>query len=674
MSDVVSLTDQNELALTNSYKHAKWAFDHFNPVQSRVLEICHEDVNIIVAAKTSAGKTVIAEMFIAQEIKERGGKGLFLAPLRALAQEKIDQWCDPDYHFSNLNISICTGDYRITPQRQKELEDSNIIIMTSEMLNHRARNMNSEKSKYLEDIGTLVVDESHLLTVPGRGEHLEVGLMKFCKINPKCRIVFLSATMPNVAQIAEWMAGSLNKKKTYVLDSSYRPVPLGIHYENYDDDASYYDAIERNKVDKAMDIILDYPEDKFLVFSHTKRTGELMTKTLKSNNIGAEFHNADLKKDERVLLEKRFKAAGDLRVVVATPTLAWGVNMPARRVIILGIHRGNELVESYNITQMVGRSGRLGIDPMGDAYILLPNSEARVQMDRLKMPQKIVSKLIENPKNLAFHLVSEIYQGEISNFDDIKKWYERSLAHHQSKHLGDTMLKVLFDDLKKYEIVYENDGVLEVSSVGKVSSIFYCCPFDIASLRRNMYFLFKNGAESNDLKIAVALANTDGNRMLISNTAEKSEIKPFDIKLQRELGQEYKFLTEGSKKAALAYYNLLNGTNSMALAGFQRGIQSDFERLEQVLCALDSMSGKWNKSNFFRELGKRIKHGVPSHLVQLCQIPNIGKMRAKKLWDLGYKNVKDVANEDVTKLRKVLNMKEDLVKQVVSDALGLVSP
>jgi len=112
----------------------------------------------------------------------------------------------------------------------------------------------------------------------------------------------------------------------------------------------------------------------------------------------------------------------------------------------------------------------------------------------------------------------------------------------------------------------------------------------------------------------------------------------------------------------------------MALAGFQRGIQSDFERLEQVLCALDSMSGKWNKSNFFRELGKRIKHGVPSHLVQLCQIPNIGKIRAKKLWDLGYKNVKDVANEDVAKLRKVLNMKEDLVKQVVSDALGLVSP
>lgn len=673
MSNVINLTDQNDLAPTSYYKHAKWSFEKFNPVQSRILEVCHEDANIIVAAKTSAGKTVIAEMFIAQEIKERGGKGMFLAPLRALAQEKIDQWCDPDYHFSGQNISICTGDYRITPQRQKELEQSNIIIMTSEMLNHRARNIKSEKSKYLEDIGTLVVDESHLLTVPGRGEHLEVGLMKFSKINPSCRIVLLSATMPNVGQIAEWMAGSLNQKKTYVLDSSYRPVPLGIHYENYDDDAGYYDAVERNKIDKAMDIILDYPDDKFLVFSHTKRTGELMTKTLKANGITAEFHNADLKKDERVSLERRFKAAGDLRVVVATPTLAWGVNMPARRVIILGIHRGNELVEPYNITQMVGRSGRLGIDPMGDAYILLPNSQARTQMDRLKTPQRIVSKLIEDPKNLAFHLVSEIYQGEISNYDDIKKWYERSLAHNQSKHLGDTMLKVIFDDLKKYEIVYENDGVLEVSSVGKVSSIFYCCPFDIASLRRNMYFLFKSGDESNELKVAVALANTYGNRTLIANTAEKSEIAPFDIKLRRELGSEYKFLNEGCKKAILAYYNLLNGVGSMALAGFQRGIQSDFERLEQVLCALDTMSGKWGKEKFFHDLGSRIKHGVPSHLVQLCQIPNIGKVRAKKLWDLGYKNVGDVAKEDVAKLKKLLNMKEDIVKQVVTDASRLAS-
>ena len=85
------------------------------------------------------------------------------------------------------------------------------------------------------------------------------------------------------------------------------------------------------------------------------------------------------------------------------------------------------------------------------------------------------------------------------------------------------------------------------------------------------------------------------------------------------------------------------------------------------------MSGKWGKEKFFHDLGSRIKHGVPSHLVQLCQIPNIGKVRAKKLWDLGYKNVGDVAKEDVAKLKKLLNMKEDIVKQVVTDASRLAS-
>ena len=673
MPPIIEILDQNDLVNTNKYPLASWEFENFNPVQSRIFEIYDKDINVLIAAKTSAGKTVVAEMFLAHEIKKRGGKGMFLAPLRALAQEKIDQWTDPNYHFQDINISICTGDYRITPARQKELNESNLIIMTSEMLNHRARNINSEKSDYLKDIGTLVIDECHLLTVPGRGEHLEVGLMKFTEINPNCRIILLSATMPNVNQIAEWLSYSLNKKETYVLNSEYRPVPLGLHYENYDDEGYSYDYVEKNKIEKAMDIVNDYPEDKFLIFAHRKRTGEQMKNVLKSNKISVEFHNADLNKESRIDLEKRFKNGNDLRVIVATPTLAWGCNLPARRVIILGVHRGKDEVETYNVTQMIGRSGRLGIDPRGDAYVLLPNSEAKKHRDRLGIPQKITSKLIENPRNLAFHLVSEIHHEYIKNIEEIKIWYERSLAYFQNRNLNSTYLNELLEELIKKEIIYEEDGKFVASSIGKISSIFYFSPFDVADLRKNFYYLFQKKNQENDIHLACALSKIDSNRINIVNSSEKKEMQIFDRKLQKELKDNYKYLTEGMKKSVYCYHNLLNGYNSTALAGYQRGLQLNFERIGQILSVIDSMSGKWNQESFFKDLQKRIAYGVPAHLVELCQLPNIGKVRAKKLFDMGFKNIESIVEMDDKKLKGILNMKEEYITEIKKQAMKLSS-
>jgi replicative superfamily II helicase len=153
-------------------------------------------------------------MFLSHEIRVRGGKGMYLAPLKALAQEKIDDWTpdkdveDLKHHFNDLKISICTGDYRLTHARKQELEESNLVLMTSEMLNSRCRNFKSEQNNCLCDIGTIVVDEAHLLTVPNRGDKLEVGLMKLSQIAPNCRMVLLSATMPNVDQISEWVSYS----------------------------------------------------------------------------------------------------------------------------------------------------------------------------------------------------------------------------------------------------------------------------------------------------------------------------------------------------------------------------------------------------------------------------------------------------------------------------------
>ncbi len=372
MPQVIRFNDADKLVPTEKFPYAKFPFEHFNPVQSALFSHYDQDTNFCVAASTASGKTVCCEMLLSQEIRNKHGKGIYVSPLKALAQEKIDDWLDDLHHFSDLNISICTGDYVLTQARQKELAKADLIIMTSEMLSSRIRNYKSEKSDFLKQVCHITVDESHLLTVPGRGDHLEVALMKVTELNPNVNISFLSATMPNVQEICGWLS-RLNNKDTYLIESTYRPTKLNIHYEKYFDGSRNYDDTEGEKVATAMQIVNYYKNDRFLIFVHTKRTGELVRLALKNYGINAEFHNANLTKEKRNQIESSFKksiADGGARVIIATSTLSWGVNLSARRVIVLGVHSGMREIEDFNISQMIGRSGRPQYDPAGDAYVL----------------------------------------------------------------------------------------------------------------------------------------------------------------------------------------------------------------------------------------------------------------------------------------------------------------
>jgi replicative superfamily II helicase len=614
--------------------------------------------------------TICAEMFMANEVRERGGKAMYLAPLRALAKEKIDDWGDDKHHFKDMRISICTGDYRLTSDRKKELANSNIILMTSEMLNSRCRNFNSEHNDWLKQVKTIVVDESHLLTVPGRGDHLEVGLMNFLELSPDARVIFLSATMPNVGEIADWVSYVLVKKETYLLESKYRPCPLGIHYESYLD-KGVYDEQQDNIVDKALELVENYPDDKFLLFAHTKKTGEKLKVAMKKAGYETEFHNADLDKDKRHILEKRFRT-GEIQYVIATSTLAWGLNLPARRVVILGVHRGIQEVDTYDIWQMAGRAGRPGYDPRGDVYILLPDSKEEKHRNRLKEHQKIESRLLDhvssNYKILAFHLVSEIHHGRIKNKEDVHKWYERTLARFQEKDLHNKIVDSTIDSLLKCAAIKEEDGIYKVTAVGMVASMFYYSPYDVADLRRNFFNMFKEGKEHDDLWVSISLANVDSLRMGIVSRAEKDEIGAFQGRVWREFGKNA-FL-EPVIKAAYAYHALIGGDSAGVLDPFSKTLQWDYPRLSEVLCAIDNMGTKWNKLPYFKELSSRISYGVPSYLIPFVKLPEIGKVRAERLWNAGFRTLTDIG-EDSAKVMATLNMKADRIKIICESARNL---
>lgn len=673
MNQIIKISDKNELVPTNKFpNYAKFPFENFNPVQSSVFDFYDQDVNAVIASSTSSGKTVCAEMFLSHEVRVRGGKGLFLAPMKALAKEKIDDWTEAGHHFNDLKIAICTGDYRLTAERKKELDEADLIIMTNEMLSARIRNYKSEVNTFLDKIGTLVSDEYHLLGT-SRGDHAEIGLMNFAKLNPNCRIVGLSATLPNVDEISSWMHYALNRKKTYCLVSKYRPCPLGVHYELYED-VGKYEQQEMQKISSAIKVIQDYPDDIFLVFAHTKNTGKLLEKELKKLKYKVEFHNADLNKEERHDLENRFRDR-KLDVLIATSTLAWGCNLPARRVIILGIHRGLAEVDNFDITQEVGRAGRPKYDKRGDAVILVPESESERHIKRLSTPQRIESKLLEyigdekNPqyKTLAFHLTAAIHGGEVQTRDDIHQWYQLTLANFQSNKLEEDIIDATLDSLVKCGAIRLYDGKYEVTVIGKISSLFYYSPFDTADLKKNFSALFDGNYQDNDLMLSFCLGNVDTNRLNFVSKAEKAEMGHFSKRIRDIFGN----VMESAIKGAYCYHLLLNGFDLGIFANMARNLQFDFDRTRMVLEALDGMTGKWKRKDWFKTLGMRIQYGVQSHLIDLCRIEGVGKVRAERLYAAGLTSYSQIANNP-DHVSKVLNMKD--VKTICDHAriLGMV--
>ena len=678
MPEVIRLEDTSDLIPTSKYKYGSWDFDTFNPVQSRLMETYDSDANIAIAAATSAGKTVCAEMYMAHEVRKRKGKAIYVGPLKALASEKEQDWTDKSHHFNDLDISIVTGDYRFTGQRIKELDDTDVIVMTPEMLASRCRNSSSDKSRFLYDVGTVVFDESHLLTVPSRGDHIEVALMKLVEINPNIRIVLLSATMPNVHEICGWTC-KLTGRDTHFLESDYRPCPLNIHYETYYDGDRYYDQKEEEKVSTAINIVEYYTKDKFLVFVHTKRTGHLMVKMLANYGVKAEFHNADLNKDKRQKLEKKFKDDKDFRVIVATSTLAWGLNLPARRVIVTGLHRGLTQVENYDIQQMVGRAGRPRFDPVGDAYILVPESEKNEQIAKLRVKSPIKSTLLDwvgkpnsfvedrHYKTLAFHVVSEVHRGYIKTKEQFHVWYRKSLAHYQDHEFDDSVVDRVLKMLEQYRAIKIEDGEYKCTALGTIASMFYYSPFDVSDLKRNFHKLFESGRQGDDFAVAMAMGNVDSFRWNIANKGEKLEMDRFRAKIEQMYGKEA--FTLGAIKMGFAHLLMLQGKfNIPAFAAIQGGLKVDLERTMQVINAIDGMASGWKKKEWFKVLKMRLQYGVPEDMVSLCQIPNVGHVRANRLKKKGIHKLEDFLAYSEGDLMKFMKCSKKLAEEALEGA------
>ncbi len=354
--DISGVTPRN-------FSYIRFPYKEFNPLQKMVIPHIDNDVNIVVCSATSSGKTSIAEMIFGRTLHEGNGC-IYLSPLRALSQEKFTRWRHESHPFSEYRTVLQTGDVANDSEAKGLLACADIIIQTSEMLHHKSIHI-GDTTKYLLDIGALVVDEAHLLDEESRGSELEAGLEKFTRINPHARLVFLSATMQNYQQLADWLT-ILNGKQTIVIESKYRPCELKVHYEPITHMKGNSARTELEYIETAVNITQQFPDDKFICFVHSKKTGYKLVEALEPYEGVVPFHSRDLARKDRIKAETDFMLKqGGLRVIVATSTLAMGLDMPARRVIIVGTRRANELVKASEINQECVHPSSLILTPKG---------------------------------------------------------------------------------------------------------------------------------------------------------------------------------------------------------------------------------------------------------------------------------------------------------------------
>jgi len=281
-------------------------------MQERCVPFFCEDKNLVVSATVAAGKTAIAEAIISYELSRfDDSKAIYVSPLKALSLEKYEEWSKHET-ISEYKIALMDSDHHL---EQADFESTRLIIATVESMNICCR----RRDKWLKNVRVLVFDEAHLFDHEKRGACSEALMMDLSQINSECRLICLSGTLSNASQMAGWL-NTLNGKSTNFIVSSWRPTKL-------------YKKIEvLNELKEQMNFvknkIKENPYEKFLIFVHSKRIGEILVDHLRKNGIRCGFFSSNLNKNQKDELLSRFREKyGTLQILVATSSLSMGVSL-----------------------------------------------------------------------------------------------------------------------------------------------------------------------------------------------------------------------------------------------------------------------------------------------------------------------------------------------------------
>lgn len=395
---------------------------------------------------------------------------------------------------------------------------------------------------------------------------------------------------------------------------------------------------------------------------------------------GVAFHHSGLVAKQREIIEENFRK-GLIKVISSTPTLAAGINLPAYKVIIKDYKRysprGMANIPILEYHQMTGRAGRPGMEKVGKAILCVSDENEEQQLVKNYIygyPEEIVSKLAVEPI-LKMYQLSLISMGLISTKKEIERFFLNSFYAYQYKDreaFKANLYKAL-DSLKYYNFVMEDDEIYSATPVGRKINELYLNP-DTGHLFLSYFgdLSRKTGGSSPEIFSLVSfLCSTLEMRPLfkvykreydeIYQIAEKyidDVLPPFDpyeteisdfLNVVKTTQVLMEWINETTEERIHEKYNVTPGELSYKINVVDWLLYS----LEELAHMKKSLYFK----NYLNKLRKRFKYGVREELISLVSVRNIGRVKARKLYENNIRSERDIEKSKVEVLSRLVGEK-----------------
>uniref|UniRef100_A0A3B3DTQ4 Activating signal cointegrator 1 complex subunit 3 n=1 Tax=Oryzias melastigma TaxID=30732 RepID=A0A3B3DTQ4_ORYME len=524
-TELLDLQPLPVIALGNPEYESLYKFTHFNPIQTQIFHtLYHTDTNVLLGAPTGSGKTIAAEMAMFRVFnKYPSSKVVYIAPLKALVRERMEDWKIRIEEKLGKKVVELTGD--VTPD-MRAIAQADLIVTTPEKWDGVSRSW--QNRSYVQRVAILIIDEIHLLG-EDRGPVLEVIVSRTNFISShtskSVRVVGLSTALANARDLADWLG--IKQVGLFNFRPSVRPVPLEVHIHGFPGqhycprmasmNKPTFQAIRSHSPAKpvlifvssrrqtrltALDLIAYLAtEDNPKQWLHQdEREIEDIIATVRDSNLkltlafGIGLHHAGLHERDRKTVEELFVNC-KIQVLVATSTLAWGVNFPAHLVVVKGTEYYDGKSRRYvdypitDVLQMMGRAGRPQFDEQGKAVIFVHDIKKDFYKKFLYEPFPVESSLLSV---LSDHLNAEIAAGTISSKQDAMDYitwtyfFRRLVMNPSYYSLADTshesinkyLSNLVEQSLRDLEIshciqIKEDERTVEPLTYGRIASYYY---------------------------------------------------------------------------------------------------------------------------------------------------------------------------------------------------------
>lgn len=649
-----------------------------NPVQKEVVNKgLFGKVNMLVSAPTASGKTLVAEMALVKTARD-GKIGVYLTPLRALASEKYDEF--KVLEKLDLRVGIATGDY---DQPAEYLGSNDVIIATYERFDSIFR----LKPAWLSRVGLIVIDELHNVSDPERGPIVEMIIARALKYG--IRVLGLSATISNPGQLAGWINGEL-------IASNWRPVRLveGV-FDKKRSEVVFADGRREHVEDAGEDNVLNIvlhnlkSNHQTLVFMHNRKKVEEYAETTSSYLSshparevsklleeldaaptrmerdmlgelivrGVAFHHAGLSHISRRVVEDAFRRRV-VKVLYATPTLAAGVNLPARRVLVsikrydsLKGRRTNISVSEYK--QMAGRAGRPQYDELGESIIVDASSlEEGFKYIALE-PEPVQGNFLSD-RSLRIHVLSALASEEAGTIEEIVELFNYTYTAKAGKGLDIVNeINELVKFLEDLGMVRKIGSRVSSTRLGKITSFSYVDPLTVSIYIKHrpahysdLYMLHLVTLTPDFMRSSVYISNKT--MAMYEELAEVYMSNGLLMPMSTEF-YDYDDWLRGFIYA-LALNDWINEKSEDEITSRYVLGPGDLYNMKDtaswITSALGKISGIMGDVSYNKkllELSQRIEKGVKADALELASLKYIGRVRARLLIEHGVKSLEDLA-------------------------------